>query len=75
MIRLTGVTRAALKDVRLTNNTLLMAVNHNSVQWRLASRASLLMRIGRVQVVVHLGHGLKSLSLKTGSPDPRLLNV
>jgi hypothetical protein len=33
------------------------------------------MRIGRVQVVVHLSHGLKSLSLKTGSSEPMLLNV
>ena len=28
-----------------------------------------------LQVVVHLGHGLKSLSLKTGSSEPVLLNV
>jgi hypothetical protein len=57
MIRLTGVTRAALKDVRLTDSTLLMTMtmtmNHNCVEWRLTSRASLLMRIGGVQVVVH----------------------
>ena len=75
MVSLTGIARAALKDVRLTCRTLLMPVDDDSVQGRLTSRASLLVCIGWVQVVVHISHGMRSLSLKTGSPDPMLLKV
>ena len=53
MISLTGITLAALEDVRLTDHTLLMPVNDNRVQGRLTSGASLLMGIGWVQGVVH----------------------
>ena len=53
MICITGIPRAALKDVRLADGALLMPMHDNSVQWRLATRASLLMRIGRDEGVIH----------------------
>jgi hypothetical protein len=52
VVRVTSITGAALEDIRLTHHTLFMTVNRNCVQLRLASRASLFMRIGRVQGVV-----------------------
>ena len=75
MVSLTRVARTALKDVGLACRTLLMTMHDNCVQRRLASGASLLVMIGWVQVVVHISHGMRSLSLKTGSPDPMLLKV
>ena len=49
VVRLTCIPRAALKDVGLTNHTLLMPVYDNSVQWRLTPRAALLMLISWVK--------------------------
>ena len=43
-----------------------MAVNNNSVQWRLATSATLFMCIGGVQVVVHL---LLTISLSPQQPS------
>ena len=54
VVGVTGIPRAALKDVRLTDGTLLMPVYDDSVQGRLTSRASLLMCVGWVQGVVHI---------------------
>ncbi len=51
-----------------------MPVDDDSVLGRLTSRASLDMCVGWVKRIVHISHGMKSLSLKTGSPDPMLQN-
>jgi hypothetical protein len=48
MIGLTSITGAALKDIRLTDHTLFMAMHNNGIQWCLASGASLLVRVGWV---------------------------
>jgi len=59
VVSLTGITRAALKDVRLTNGTLFMPMNDYRVQWWLTSGASLLVCIGWVKSVVHGCDNLK----------------
>jgi hypothetical protein len=46
MICLTGIPWAALKDVRLTDDALLMPMHNNCVQRWLASRATLLVCVG-----------------------------
>ena len=59
VVGLTGIPRAALEDVRLTDGTLLMPVDDDSVQRRLTSRASLLVCIGWVKGIVHGCDNLK----------------
>ena len=53
VIRVTGIPRAALEDIGLTDGTLLMPVHDDSVQGRLTSGTSLLVCIGWVKSVVH----------------------
>jgi hypothetical protein len=48
MIGLTSIPGAALKDIRLTDQALFMAMHNNGIQWCLASGASLLVRVGWV---------------------------
>ena len=54
MACLTGIPWATLKDVWLTGYTLLMSMHNNSVQWQLTSRATLLVCVSWVKVVIHL---------------------
>lgn len=53
VIGVTSITRATLEYVRLTNCALLVPMHHNCAQWRLTSRASLLIAIRGIQKVVH----------------------
>jgi len=48
MIGFTGIPGAALKDIRLTDHALFMAMHNNSIQWCLTSGASLVVRVGWV---------------------------
>ena len=59
MICLTRISRAALKDIRLTDDALLMPVNHNCVHWKLATRAALLVSICGVEVVIHISQTIE----------------
>lgn len=54
VIRSASIPWTALKDVGLTNRTLLMSVYDYSVQWGLTPRTSLLVGIGWVKKVIHL---------------------